>query len=326
VNRRTAVGGIATALLVAWFRADAQAVPKRAVVGFLSNLSLRDTKWSLDALRQGLEQLGYVDGRNISIDVRYADGKPERLAMLAAELVAAKPDVVVTAGPQAAHALQKATRSLPVVLAVVSDPVGDGLVASLSHPGGNITGLAFQNLELTAKRLQLLRDVLPQAHQIAVLSDVTMGHGAGEREALDAAAALGFNAKVYSLQGAAEFEAAFQDIHRDKAEGLVVLASPMLNANRKLLLQFIAHDRLPATYEVRAFVDDGGLMSYGPSFAAMYLRSATYVDKILRGAKPEDLAMEQPAKFELVVNMQAAREIGLTVPQSLLLRADDVIR
>jgi putative ABC transport system substrate-binding protein len=324
--RRTFLGSVAGGLLVWPLAARAQAPPRRAVIGFLANLSSNDTKWSLDGFRAGLEDLGYVDGENIIIDARYAEGDLERLPALAAELVAARPDVIVTAGVQAARALKDATRTVPVVLAVVSDPVAAGLVPSLPHPGGNLTGLAFQNPELTGKRLELLREVVPSARRIAVLSDRTMGDHAAESEALDAASALGFTAKIYAVKSAADLGAAFQAIRRDKADGLIVLASPLLNANRKSLLQIVTQSHLPATYEVRAFVEDGGLMSYGPSFVQMYRRSAAYVDKILKGAKPSDLPMEQPTKFELVLNIQAAKALGLTIPQSLVLRADEVIQ
>ena len=324
--RRTFVGSVACGLLV-WRLAVRAQVPKRpAIIGFLADLSARDTKWSLDAFRAGLQDLEYVEGQNVIIDARYAEGNLERLPGLATELVAAKPDVIVTAGPQAARALKNATSTLPIVLAVVSDPVVAGLVPSLSRPGGNLTGLAFQNPELTGKRLELLHAVVPSARRIAVLSDRTMGHNAGESEALDAASALGFTATMYAVQSVADFGPAFQAIRRDKADGLIVLASPMLNANRKSLVQIVAKDHLPATYEVRAFVDDGGLMSYGPSFLQMYRQSATYVDKILKGAKPADLPMEQPTKFELVINMKTAKALGLTIPPSLLLRADEVIQ
>jgi putative ABC transport system substrate-binding protein len=324
--RRTFLASVVGGLLVWPLAARAQSPQKRAIIGFLANLSSNDTKWSLDGLRAGLQELGYVEGQNITIDARYAQGDVDRLPALAAELVAAKPDVIVTAGLQAARALKNATRTVPVVLAVASDPVAAGLVPSLSHTGGNLTGLAFQNPELTGKRLELLREVVPSARRIAVLSDRTMGDHAGESEALDAASALGFTAKIYAVKSAADLGPAFQAIRQDKADGLIVLASPFLNANRKSLLQIVAQNHLPATYEVRAFVEDGGLMSYGPSFVQMYRRSATYVDKILKGAKPSDLPMEQPTKFELVINLKAANALGLTVPQSLLLRADELIQ
>jgi putative ABC transport system substrate-binding protein len=325
MQRRTFVGAVASGALVWRLFAWAQARQRLAIIGVLFNSSPREQYGALDAFRAGLRDLGYVDGQDITIDARYADGELERLPALAAELVAGRPDVIVAAGPPAARALRGATGKVPIVLAIVTDPVAGGLVTSLSHPGGNLTGLAFQNSELTGKRLEMLRDVAPTARRIAVLSDSSMAH-AGESEALDAASALGFAAKVYAVHSAADIGAAFQAIQRDKADGLMVLASPMLAAHRKLLLEMVAQSRLPATYENRIFVDDGGLMSYGPSFVQMWRQSATYVDKILKGAKPSDLAMEQPTKFELLINIRAASALGLTIPQSLLLRADDVIQ
>jgi putative tryptophan/tyrosine transport system substrate-binding protein len=325
MRRRTFVGIIASGSLGWRLAARAQAPRRLAIVGVLFNSSPPEQYGALDALRAGLRDLGHVDGQNISIDARYADGKLERLPALAAELVAARPDVIVAAGPPAARALRGATDKVPIVLAIVTDPVADGLVTSLSHPGGNLTGLAFQNAELTEKRLEMLREAAPSTRRIAVLSDSSMAH-AGESAALNAASALGFTAKVYAVQSAADFGAAFQAMVRDKAEGLMVLASPMLAAHRKLLLGMVAQRRLPSTYENRTFVDDGGLMSYGPSFVQMWRQSARYVDKILKGARPSDLPMEQPTKFELVVNLRAAKSLGLTIPQTLLLRADDVVQ
>jgi len=325
MQRRTFVGIVAIGSLGWPLAAWTQATQRRTVVGVLFNSSPPEQYGALDALRAGLQDLGYVDGRNIAIDARYADGKLERLPALALELVATSPDVIVAAGPPAARALRDATGKVPIVLAIVTDPVAERLVKSLSYPGGNITGLAFQNSELTEKRLQMLREAAPSTHRIAVLSDSSMAH-AGESAALHAAAALGFAAKVYAVQSAADFGPAFQAIVRDKADGLLVLASPMLAANRKLLLGMVAKNRLPSTYENRTFVDDGGLMSYGPSFLKMWRQSATYVDKILKGAKPSDLPIEQPKQFELVVNLRAAKSLGLTIPQPLLLRVDDVVQ
>jgi len=324
MRRRTFVA-VVTGSLTWTLVARAQAPQRIATIGVLFNSSPSEQYGALDALRAGLRDLGYVDGRNISIDARYADGKLERLPALAAELVAAGSDVIVAAGPPAARALKGATDKVPIVLSIVTDPVADGLVTSLAHPGGNLTGLAFQNSELTKKRLEMLREAAPSTHRIAVLSDSSMVH-AGENEALHAASALGFVAKVYAVQGAADFGAAFQAMQRDRADGLMVLASPMLAAHRKLLLAGAARSKLPGTYENRTFVDDGGLMSYGPSFVQMWRQSAIYVDRILKGAKPSDLPMEQPTKFELIVNLRAAKSLGLTMPQSLLLRADDVIQ
>ena len=325
MDRRSFARGFAGAVLVCGVERVAESAPRRIVIGFLSNFAPRDSKWSVDAFRAGLADLGYQDGRNVAVSTRYAEGKLERLPALAAELVGAKPDVIVAAGPQAARALKDATSTVPIVLAVITDPVAGGLVASLSHPGANITGLAFQNGELTGKRLQLLREVVPSARLIAVLSDVTMGPGMMVDDAFAAARTLGLAAKVYPVQAARDFAEAFHAMRRDNCDAVVVLASPMLNANLDLV-EGIAIAHLPASYEVRAFVEDGGLMSYGPSFVQMYRQSATYVDKILKGAKPADLPMEQPSKFELVVNVATAAALGLAIPEALLLRADEVIR
>jgi putative ABC transport system substrate-binding protein len=317
---------MAGAALVCGLGGIAHGRERRIVIGFLSNLAPRDSKWSLDAFRAGMAALGYEDGRNVTVQARYAEGKFERLPTLVAELIEAKPDVIVAAGPQAALALKNATASVPVVLAVITDPVATGLVTSLSHPGGNITGLAFQNGELTGKRLQLLRDAVPSARLIAVLSDTTAAPSVVATDALTAARTLGLGAKLYPVQAASDFPAALRAMHEDKCDAVIVLASPMLNANRRSLVDSIARARLPSSYEVRAFVEDGGLMSYGPSFVQMYRQAATYVDKILKGAKPSELPMEQPTKFELVVNVAAATALGITIPETLSLRADEVIQ
>ena len=306
-------------------RADAQGSTKAFRLAYLSSLSESDQKYSLAALRQGLRALGYREGQNIVITARYAGGKFERLSALAAELVALKPDVIVTAGPQPARAVKQATDTIPIVLAVISDPVGEGLVASLARPGGNITGMSFENPELTAKRLELLTQAVPGVKRIAVLSDATFGPTGGLRELQAAAPALGLELNVIEVRGPDAFTAAFRSARSGRADALVVLASPLLNAHRRELVEHAARNRLPATYEVRAFVEAGGLMSYGPSFADMYRRSAAYVDKILKGARPADLPVEQASRFELVVNLKTAEALGLTLPPSVLQRADEVI-
>jgi len=307
-------------------RADAQGSTKAFRLAYLSSLSESDQKYSLAALRQGLRALGYREGQNIVITARYAGGKFERLSALAAELVALKPDVIVTAGPQPARAVKQATDTIPIVLAVISDPVGEGLVASLARPGGNITGMSFENPELTAKRLELLKQAIPRVKRVAVLSDATFGRTGGLRELQTAAAALGLELNVIEVRGPDDFNAAFRSARSGRADALVVLASPLLNAHRRKLTEHAARNRLPATYEVRAFVEAGGLMSYGPSFADMYRRSAAYIDKILKGARPADLPVEQASRFELVVNLKTAKALGLTLPPSVLQRADEVIQ
>ena len=210
-------------------------------------------------------------------------------------------------------------------MAVISDPVAEGLVQSLARPGGNITGIAFQNTELTVKRLELLKQVIPKATRIAVLVDSTFGRSGGVPELQVAARSLGLELQTLEVRGPADFNAAFRSARNARAEGLVVLASPLLNAHRKSLLDHAARSRLPATYEFQSFVEDGGLMSYGPNSIDMYRRSGTYVDKILKGAKPGDLPVEQAARFDLVINLKTAKALGLTIPPSVLARADQVI-
>ena len=323
-RRRFLLTSLAGAL-VAPLAAEGQQAGKVPTIGFLLNQSEALGAGPLGALRQGLQELGYIDGRNIAIVPRYADGKLERLPALVKELIEMKPDVIVTAGPQAGRALKQATDTLPVVMAVISDPVAEGLVQSLARPGGNITGIAFQNTELTVKRLELLKQVIPKATRIAVLVDSTFGRSGGVPELQVAARSLGLELQTLEVRGPADFNAAFRSARNARAEGLVVLASPLLNAHRKSLLDHAARSRLPATYEFQSFVEDGGLMSYGPNSIDMYRRSGTYVDKILKGAKPGDLPVEQAARFDLVINLKTAKALGLTIPPSVLARADQVI-
>jgi putative ABC transport system substrate-binding protein len=305
---------------------QAQPARKASTVGFLVNQSEALAVAPLAALRQGLQELGYVDGQNIAIVARYADGQFERFPALVKEMIELKVDVIVTSGPQASRAVKQATDTLPVVMAVISDPVAEGLVQSLARPGGNITGIAFQNPELTAKRLELLQQVIPKATRIAALSDSTLGRSGGLPELQAAARSLGLELQILKVRGPADFDAAFRSARNARAEGLVVLASPLLAAYRKSLVDLAAKSRLPATYEFRTFVEEGGLMSYGPNSIDMYRRSATYVDKILKGAKPADLPVEQASRFDLVVNLKTAKALGLTIPPSVLERADQVIK
>ncbi len=312
-------------ILAASLTSEAQQPRKIPVVGYIWNSSEALAAANVAAFRQGLKELGYVEGQDVTVVSRYADGQFERLPALVKELIEAKPDVIVVAGPQASRAVKQATDTLPVVMAVISDPVAEGLVQSLARPGGNLTGIAFQNTELAAKRLELLKRVIPRATRIAALSDSTFGRSAGLPELRAAARSLGLALHTVEVRGPADFEAAFRSARNARAEGLVVLASPLLSAHRTALIAHAAKSRLPATYEVRTFVDDGGLMSYGPNFQDMYRRSATYVDKILKGARPADLPVEQASRFDLVVNLKTAKALGLTIPSSVLQQADQVI-
>jgi putative ABC transport system substrate-binding protein len=283
-----------------------------------------------EAFRQGLRDLGHVEGRNVVIEYRDAGGKFERLPTLAAELVALKVDVIVAPSTPAALAAKQATRTLPIVFAVTADPVGSGLVTSLARPDGNVTGLSTLASELVGKGLELLKQAVPGVSQVAVL---WQPGALGERTEKDqlkaadvAARALGVRLQFVEARGPADFERAFSDMTRARAGALTALASNMFSRERRRLVDLTARNRLPAVYPLREFVDAGGLMSYGSSFADNYRRAATYVDRILKGAKPGDLPVEQPTKFELVINRKTAKALGLTIPQSLLLRADEVIQ
>ncbi len=324
--RNWAIATLALALLAAPPAADAQQAKAVPRVAFLGNGSAALSGPLLDAFRGGLRELGYVEGQTVVIEPRFADGNPDRIQGLVHDLLALAPDVVVAAGAPPLRAFKQATVSVPIVMAIISDPVEQGLVASLAHPGGNLTGLAFENQALTAKRLQLLKETLPKVSRVAVLWDSSFGVDYGYQQAEAAARALQLRLQLLAVRGAADLETAFKSATTGHADALLVLASPFLNANRQIVIELAARHHLPATYEAKTFVEIGGLMSYGPSFPDMYRRAATYVDKILRGAKPADLPVEQPTKFEFVINLKAAKALGLTIPQSVLIRADEVIQ
>jgi putative ABC transport system substrate-binding protein len=325
VNRRTFLSTVTGGLLAAPLAAEAQPAKTVPRVAFLGNGSTSLSGPSFDSFRSGLRALGYVEGQSILIESRFADGKPERVPDLVRELLALAPDVVVAAGPQSLRTFKQATTSVPIVMAIISDPVEEGLVASLARPGGNLTGLAFENQALTTKRLEMLKEALPRVSRVAVLWDPTVGGASGYKQAETAARALQLRLQVLAVHGPADLESAFNPATTGRAEALLVLASPFFNGNRQTVVESAARRRLPATYESRDFVEIGGLMSYGPSFPDMYRRAATYVDKILKGAKPVDLPVQQATKFELVINLKTAKALGLTIPPSLLQRADQVI-
>jgi ABC-type uncharacterized transport system substrate-binding protein len=316
--------GLALAPLI-----EAQQGAKVARIGHLSpNLAARTHLY--EALLQGLRDLGYVEGRNVVIEIRDAEGNLERLPALAAELIALKVDVIVTAGTPAALAAKQATRTVPIVCAGVSDPVTSGVVTNLARPGGNVTGFSTLAPELVGKRLEHLKQAVPGVSRVAVLWEPG---GLGERTDKDmqnaadvAGRALGLRLQFVEARGPADFDRAFSEMTRARAGALTVLPSNMFGSERRRLVELAAKNRLPAVYERREFVDDGGLMSYGTNFADLFRRAATYVDKILKGAKPADLPVEQPTKFELVLNLKTATALGLTIPQSLLVRADEIIR
>ena len=278
----------------------------------------------VDAFKQGLRELGYVEGRNIVVEHRAPEG-PEQLPQLAAELVRLKVDVIVAAS-QAAMAARQATSTIPIVMPVITDPVRLGLVASLARPGGNATGLATQNNELMGKWLAIVKEILPRASRISALFQPSYDGGVQLRAAETAARSLGVQLHAVTVESPADFAGAFAKVEKQRAEALVVSSSPLFYGQRARMVEFAARRRLPAVYHQSEFVvESGGLLSYGPDFRDMFRRSAGYVDRILKGAKPGDLPVEQPTKFELVVNRRTARALGLALPASLLVRADRLI-
>jgi putative ABC transport system substrate-binding protein len=309
--------------------AEAQQAAKVARIGFLT-LNLAPNLHLREAFLQGLRDLGYVEGRNVVIEYRDAEGKSERLPALAAELVALKVDVIVAPSTPAALAAKQATKTIPIVFASVPDPVTDGLVTSLARPGGNVTGLSLLAPELVGKRLELLTQAVPGVSRVAVL---WQPGGLGERTEKDqlkaadvAARALGVRLQVVEARGPADIDRAFSDMTRARTGALTVLTGTMFFTERRRLVDLAAKNRLPAVYPWRDSVDAGGLMAYGPNLADSFRRAATYADKILKGAKPADLPVEQPTKFELIINLKTAKDLGLTIPQSVLARADEVIQ
>jgi putative ABC transport system substrate-binding protein len=281
----------------------------------------------LQAFKDGLRELGWVEGKNIELVIRSGEGDLERMPALAAEIVAANVDVIVAINSPTVLAVRHATRTIPIVMPFSSDPVGDGLVASLAHPGGNITGLSLMSPELGEKRLQLLREVFPKsARAVAVMwNPAYVGMRARFAQAKSAGPSLGVDIRSVEVRDARDLEAAFEDIAREHPDALLLLVDPLTLAQRSRIIDFAAKQRLPAIYETSDFVDAGGLLSYGPSALDQFRRTATYVDKILRGMKPGDIPIEQPAKFELILNMKTARALGITFPESILLRADRII-
>jgi ABC-type uncharacterized transport system substrate-binding protein len=329
VNRRAFLGTLGGGVLSASRASEAQQAGKVARIGFLA-LNRAAAPHLPEAFLQGLRDLGYVEGRNVVIEFRDAEGKPERFQALAAELVALKIDVIVAANNLAALAAREATGTSPIVFTGVGDPVSEGLVRSLARPGGNVTGLSLLSPELVGKRLELLKQAVPGVSRVAVL---WQPGGSGERTEKDtlkgaeiAARALGVRLHIVEARGPADFDRAFSDITRARAGALTVLPSTMFGAERRRLVDLAAKTRLPAVYSLREFVDAGGLMAYGANFADLFRRAATYVDKILKGAKPADLPVEQPTKFELVINLKTAKALDLTIPPSVLARADEVIQ
>jgi putative ABC transport system substrate-binding protein len=274
-----------------------------------------------------LRDLGYVEGGNITFEWRYADGNVDRVPRLAAELVRLKVEVIVTGGPAATHSAKEATSTTPIVMAFDSDPVSSGFVASLARPGGNVTGLSSLAPEMSGKQLELVKDIIPRLSGVAVLGNsIEPANAQALRETELAAGAFGVRLQYLDVRSPKEIEAAFQAASKGRADALIVLRNPLPGAERTRIVQLAAKSRLPAIYSNAEYLDAGGLLFYGPNSADLYRRAAVYVDKILKGTKPADLPVEQPKKFEFIINVKAAKQIGLTIPPNVLARADRVIR
>ncbi|HXF76954.1 MAG TPA: ABC transporter substrate-binding protein [Methylomirabilota bacterium] len=280
-----------------------------------------------EAFRQGLHELGYLEGKNILIEYRYAEGKYDRLPDLATELVRLKVDVIVTTGPTSHGPAKAATSTIPIVMAFDPDPVGSGFAASLARPGGNITGLSTLAPEMGGKQLELLKEIVPKLSRVAVIGNSTIpGDAQALRETVLAAGAYEIYLRYLDVRDPKDLAATFQAAAKGRADGLLVLGNPNLNAQRKQVVDLAVKHRLPATYTRPEYIEAGGLVYYGASYPDLFRRAAYYVDKILKGAKPADLPVEQPTKFELIINLKAAKQIGLTIPPKVLARADKVIK
>jgi putative tryptophan/tyrosine transport system substrate-binding protein len=327
MDRKITVLALSAMLFALSYSASAQQPKKVPRIGFLGASSASVLAARIEAFRQGLRDLGYVEGKNIVIEWRSAEGKLDRLPALAAELVRLKVDVIVTTGPAPTRPAKEATSTIPIVMAFDNDPVGNGFVASLARPGGNITGLSTLAPEISGKQLEVLKEIVPRLSRVAVLgSSTTPGNAQSLKETELAAGAFGVKVQYLDVRDPKDIDTAFRATGKGRADAILVLTSPIFNPYRTEIADLAVKNRLPAIYSTPEFVEDGGLMTYGVSLTDLYRRAATYVDKILKGAKPADLPVEQPKKFEFIINLKAAKQIGLTIPPNVLVRADRVIR
>jgi putative ABC transport system substrate-binding protein len=328
MDRRAFISTVGAGIVIAPIVGEAQPAGKVPRIGYLSPSSPSDprTQRFREAFRQGLRELGWVEGKNIAIEYRWAEERTERLADLARELVSLKVDVLVAATTPAIQPAKQATGTIPIVMAVAADPVATGFVASLARPGGNITGLAMMSSELVGKQMQLLTELVPKISRVALLwNPANPSTAPGLRHAQDAARALGVRLQPLEARGPSDIDNAFAAMARERAGAVIVLADTTFIAHRARIAGLAAKSRLPAVYGLTDHAQAGGLMAYGPNIADLYRRAATYVDKILKGAKPADLPVEEPTKFELVINLKTAKALGLTIPPSVLVRSDQVI-
>ncbi len=318
---------ITLGILLGSLAAQAQQTGNVYRIGFLGNSTAALEANLVGPFREGLRDLGYVEGRNVLIEYRWAEGKYDRFPALIGELLALKVAVIVTAGTPATLAVKKATTSVPLVMTAVGDPVGTGIVPSLSHPGGNITGLTAISTEMDAKRLELLREVVPSVSYIALLWNAGSPlQVLAEKQVQAAAQVLRMRVLSFGVKTEEEIKSALAVMARERPDALLVLADRLLLHHRALIMDFATRHRLPGVHAYRELVEAGGLMSFGPSYADMHKRAAYFVDRILKGAKPGDLPVERPSTFELVINLKVAKALGLTIPQSVLLRGTEVIQ
>jgi len=322
--RRIGLAVVLALSLLAPLAVEGQQAGKIPKIGWLAAGSAAGVAPLTGAFRQGLRQLGYVEGKDIVIEYRYAEGKFDRLPDLAGEIVHLKVDVIVVAQVDAIRAAKQATATIPIVMIGPGDPVGLGLITSLARPGGNLTGLSFLSTELAGKRLELLKEAFPTISRVAVLG--TSGSSQEVKEIEVAALTLGIHVRAVVVQSPDDFENAFVTIARDNVSALLILRSPLIRTHATRIAELAAKKRLPTMYDDKLFLEAGGLMSYGTDTIGFYSRAAYFVDKILKGAKPADLPVEQPTKFELVINLKTAKALALTIPQAVLLRADEVIQ
>lgn len=321
--RRKLVLALGAGALCAPFGAHAQQPGKVWRIGFLT-LGFGPGE-EVEAFREKLRELGYDEGRNLAIEYRFAAGNEERLAQMAADLVRQKVDIIVTLTLTVALAAKRATSTIPIVMAAAADPLGSGIVASLARPGGNVTGMSTLSTDLAGKRLQLLHELRPGARRVAVLASKGTASPFFIEQLRLAAKPLGITLVVQQVSEVEGFAGAFALMDRERAQALVVQSNPLARNHRKRIAELAAEHRLPSIFEHRTYVDAGGLMSYGPNLPELHRRAAAYVDKILKGAKPGDLPVEQPTKFELFINGKTAKALGIKIPQSLLISADKVI-
>jgi putative ABC transport system substrate-binding protein len=326
VDRRAFIGTLSGGLLAAPLASKAQQPGKVYRVGVLETTPVALNAANLDAFRLGLKELGYVEGRNLVIEYRSADGRPERFPALATELVRSKVDLILTRGTPAVIAAKNATPTIPIVMAASGDPLGTRVVTGLARPGANVTGLSALTPELSGKRLQLLKEAVPGIGRVAALLDMGNPTFAIQWQEIKAAAlSMDFRPQLLDVRKAEDFGSAFDAAIKQRADGVIVGLGTLTQSNVGLVTDLAARRRLPSIYFSREFVDAGGFMAYGVSYPDLYRRAAKYVDKILQGAKPADLPIEQPTKYELVINLKAAKALGLTIPPSLLQRADEVM-